>query len=114
MNAPIQPRMFCYDNDAKQNHSLRVKKFYRAAAKQLPGGYVLKSHFNPGGIAVWGETYAKIYFNNKPVIEAFDTPQGLLVRQWDGRNSGRNYYTVDLDGFVQLITGLATLPFVRF
>src|SRR5271170_3913739 len=94
-----QPQAYCYDNPAKNQQSREMKAFYRAAAQQLPA-FTFKTHFNSGGIAVWGETYAKIYLRHDipgaaerhPVVEAYDTSMGLLVRQWDGRNSGRNHY----------------------
>ena len=76
--------------------------------------YDMNVHFNRGGIAVWGETYAKITRNGFPVVEAYDTSMGLLVRQWDGRNSGRNHYVKTLDQFVNLVLNLANQPFVRF
>jgi hypothetical protein len=139
-----------------------MRRFYRQASKQLPG-FQFETHFSPGGIAVWGETYAKIYrpnphirsticqhafdyvfnslrevFSHKvirqtmetlddarmeaekteqpyPVVEAYDTPMmGILVRQWDGRNSGRNNYVKTLEQFVAMVQQLASKPFVRF
>lgn len=111
--APKQPNLYCYNDPAKKAHSNAMRRFYRAAAKLLPE-FQFKVHFNPGGIAVWGETYAKIYRDGQPVVEAYDTSMGLLTRQWDGRNSGRNIYVNDLDQFVSLVRELASKPFVRF
>jgi hypothetical protein len=108
-----QPNAYCYDEPGKNKQSREMKAFYRDAAKQLPA-FTFKTHFNPGGIAVWGETYAKIYRDGAPVVEAYDTSMGLLVRQWDGRNSGRNNYISTLGQFVSLVQTLAAQPFVRF
>ena len=114
MKIPAQPSMMCYNEPAKKAHSQAMRKFYRAAGKELPA-FQFKTHFNPGGIAVWGETYAKLYRDGKPVVEAYDTPTGLLlVRQWDGRNSGRNCYVQTLSQFIELVNELAAKPFVRF
>ncbi len=81
-------------------------------------------------MAVWGETYAKIYrvtyvnvppetpdapgIVNRPVVEAYDTSMGLLVRQWDGKHSGANHYVQTLEQFVELVRELERKPFVRF
>ena len=112
--APIQPRPYCYNEQAKNAHSQNVRKFYRQAAKLLPG-FTFHVHFNKGGIAVYGETIAKICRNNiVPCVEAYDTPNGILVRQFDGRNSGANHYVHTLESFVSLVQELASKPFVRF
>ena len=111
--APVQPQTFCYDEPAKQRQSQAMRCFYRAAQKQLPE-FTFKIHFNPGGIAVWGETCLKVYRNGFPVVEAYDSSIGLLTRQWDGRNSGANHYVRDLATFVRLVRELASKPFVRF
>ncbi len=113
MNIPKQPGFTCYDEAAKKAQSAKIRKVYREAAKLLPE-FRIEVHFNRGGIAVWGETYAKIYAGSAPVVEAYDTSMGLLVRQWDGRNSGMNNYVTTLDGFVTLVKDLARKPFVRF
>ncbi len=113
MKIPAQPRMYCYDNDAKLIQSRRIRKIYRESLKQL-AGFTFKTHFNPGGIAVWGETYAKVYAGTLPVVEAYDTSMGLLVRQWDGNNSGTNHYVNTVEQFVSLVKILASKPFVRF
>lgn len=123
MNAPQQPRTYCYDERAKVRHSQAMRRFYRAALKELNSTpntpeFAFKVHFKPGGIAVWGETYAYIsehsYAGVHSVIEAYDTSMGLLVRQWDGHNSGRNHYVQTLEQFVSLVRDLASKPFVRF
>lgn len=113
MDIPKQPQPYCYDNAAKLAHSRAMRKAYRDASKQLPL-FSLKTHFNRGGIAVWGETYAKVYAGSLPVVEAYDTSMGLLVRQWDGRNSGANHYVQTVEQFVSLVKELASKPFVRF
>jgi hypothetical protein len=122
---PKQPSMFCYNETAKLAHSRNMRSVYRQASKLLPG-FNFKIHFNRGGIAVWGETYAKIYTTNQaidtktpyvcdvPVVEAYDTSMGLLVRQWDGKHSGGNHYVKTLEQFVNLVKELASKPFVRF
>ncbi len=117
---PDQPRPYCYNEQAKNAHSQNIRKVYCQAAKLLPG-FAFKVHFNRGGIAVYGETYAKIYRDtcipetvSLPVVEAYDTSMGLLIRQWDGKNSGANYYVHTLDAFVELVKQLASRPFVRF
>jgi hypothetical protein len=113
MQAPKQPNMYCYNEPAKKAQTQAMRRFYRAAQKALPE-FSFKVHFNAGGIAVWGETYAKISLNGQPVVEAYDTSMGLLTRQWDGRNSGRNIYVSELDQFTGLVRELASKPFVRF
>src|SRR5487761_619212 len=107
---------YCYNNEAKQTHSRSIKRFYREAQQSLPD-FTFEVHFNQGGIAVWGETYAKIYSVHnhggqttdelRPAVEAYDTSMGMLVRQWDGKNSGANHYVQTLDQFVNLVTELA-------
>lgn len=111
--APEQPAMYAYNEPAKDAQSRKVRKFYNAAQKLLPE-FEFVVRYNRGGIAVWGETYAKIYRNGKPEIEAYDTSMGLLTRQWDGRNSGHNHYVKTLEQFVDLVKALADKPFVRF
>ena len=91
---PKQPLPYCYNNEAKQTHSQNVKRFYRTAQRSLPG-FTFQVHFNKGGIAVWGETYAKIsritsaetisgsvglaeFVETVAVVEAYDTPNGML------------------------------------
>lgn len=65
-----------------------------------------------------GETYAHIYGivdgEARPVVEAYDTRDGLLVRQWDGRNSGMNHYVQTVEQFAEMVIALASKPFVRF
>ena len=60
MNIPTQPRAYCYNEPAKKAQSAAIRRVYRAAAKHL-SDFRIEVRFNPGGIAVWGETYAKIY-----------------------------------------------------
>jgi len=113
--APFQPRSYAYDNNAKLTHSRAVRAFYRAAQRELRGdGFTFKTYFNPGGIAVWGETYLKVYRDGKPIVEAYDTNMGMLVRQWDGHYSGHNHYVSNLFPFVFMVRELAAKPFVRF
>lgn len=111
--APEQPAMYAYNEPAKDRQSRKVRSFYKAAQAQLPE-FEFVVRYNRGGIAVWGETYAKIYSGEQPVVEAYDTTMGMLVRQWDGRNSGHNHYAKTLDQFVELVRSLANKPFVRF
>jgi hypothetical protein len=150
MSIPQQPLTVPYndDGDTKNRHSQSMRQIYRQAQKLLPG-FKFKVHFNPGGPAVMGETYAKIYAvceashitfigpspemlrmrgnsffvapgahcgarHVYPVVEAYDTSMGLLVRQWDGRNSGRNHYVNTVEQFVELVHWMAAQPFVRF
>ena len=108
-----QPNRYCYDATAKIQQSKSMRAFYRQAVKLLPT-VTFKTHFNPGGIAVWGETYAKLYRDGLPIVEAYDTSMGLLVRQWNGRNSGRNHYVASVEEFAALVETLAAQPFVRF
>jgi hypothetical protein len=113
MKIPQQPSMMCYNEPAKATQSRNMRKMYREAAKELPA-FSFAVHFNRGGIAVWGETYAKISLDGRPVVEAYDTAMGLLVRQWDGHNSGMNHYVQTLERFVSLVQSLSAKPFVRF
>lgn len=118
------------ETHVKLAHSNRVKQFYRDAGKLLGASFTIKTHFNPGGIAVWGETYAKIYQvcegltpdapTRLPVVEAFDYTSyssadgGIIVRQWNGKNSGGNIQIQTLFQFVEKVRELASKPFVRF
>lgn len=117
---PKQSDMLYPSPEAKQAQSSAMRRVYRQAQKQLPE-FVFKVHFNKGGIAVYGETYAHICavdnslpLGKRPVVEAYDTSMGLLVRQWNGSNSGANHYVQTLEQFVSLIKELASKPFVRF
>lgn len=134
---PKTPSLGGYPSpEAKQGQSRAIRKAYREANKLLPE-FIFKVHFNKGGIAVYGETYAKIFLKNEyatealkanrqiphkldtvsdamPVVEAYDTSMGLLVRQWNGSNSGANHYVQTLEQFVSLVKELASKPFVRF
>jgi hypothetical protein len=103
----------CYDEPAKKRLASANRKFFNAAKKLLPG-FEFKVHFNPGGVAVWGEVYAHIYRDGQPVVEAYNTNFGMLTRQWDGRNSGQNNYVLGMDQFVELVKRLAATPFRRF
>ncbi len=118
IKVPVTPAAYCYDAEGKKQVQLAVKRFYRAAAKQLPE-FTFKVHFNPGGIAVWGETYAKVYRAGVPVVEAWNvdgahTSGRMLVRQWDGRNSGHNTYASTMADFTDTVRKLAAAPFRRF
>ena len=110
---PKQPNEYCYNEWAKKQLAASNKRFFRLAAKQLPE-FQFKGHFSAGGIAVWGEVYAKISQGGVPKVEAYNTEMGMLVRQWDGRNSGRNHYVQNMEQFVKLVKQLAAAPFVRF
>jgi hypothetical protein len=120
MQIPKQSNVLYPSPEAKLAQSQAIRRVYRQASKLLPG-FVIKAHFNKGGIAVYGETYGKIYnacvsVNGEsiPVAEAYDTSMGLLVRQWDGSHSGANHYVQTLEQFVALVKELASKPFVRF
>lgn len=117
MNIPQQPNTLYPDQNDKLAHSRAMIRFYNKASKLLPE-FTFKKHFNPGGMAVWGETYAKLYVRLAnaylPRVEAYDTSMGLLVRQWDGHNSGANHYVKTLEQFVTLVRELSQKPFVRF
>jgi hypothetical protein len=153
MNAPKHGNNLYPETSAKLAHSRAMMRFYNAAEKLLNHGhtcknhtdhgerlYVIKKHFNRGGIAVWGETYAKIYrteptpasalqsmptlspITYTPIVEAFDTEFSfggfdngrILIRQWDGHNSGHNNYVQTLEQFVTMVRELESKPFVRF
>lgn len=117
MVIPKQPSLTCYNNPAKLAHSQKIRRVYRQAAKVMPE-FTFRVYFNPGGIAVWGETYAKLYGRLANAylanIEAYDTSMGLLVRQWDGEHSGANHYVNTTEEFINLVRTLAQKPFVRF
>jgi hypothetical protein len=134
LDAPTHDNTLYPDNDAKRAHSRAMMRFYNAAERLLNHGerlYTIRKHFNPGGIAVWGETYAKIYlhashheypntFPPTPIVEAYDCGPitsingPILIRQWDGRNSGHNNYVQTLEQFVTMVRELQSKPFVRF
>jgi len=67
---------------------------------------------------VWGEVYAKMYLNGAPIVECYNVSNwgsgDILVRQWDGRNSGMNCYASTLEQLVSRIETLASVPFKRF
>ena len=71
MNAPVTPGLYCYNEHAKQQLAKTVRSFFRRTARELPE-FTLETHFNPGGIAVWGEVYAKFYRNGAPIVEAYN------------------------------------------
>ena len=85
-------------------------------------------HFNPGGPAVWGETYIHIHRvgnpfydleSPKPVVEACLSVDFSYMRQWNGQHSGRNRQVsyirpLDPPAFAMAVRELERRPFVRF
>ncbi len=112
--APRTPCSYCYNELKKESLHRAMKRFYRRVGKALDPHFSVKLHFNPGGIAVWGEVYMKISVGGRPVVESYNTSMGILVRQWDGNNSGRNVYVSSLEELVSQINALAAAPFKRF
>ncbi len=124
----------------KNQARLEQMRFCKQVRKLLGDDYQVEFHFNPGGVAVWGETYihiSKVHVGEwtnapsdfvpdpkacrsvKPVVEACLSVTFSYIRQWDGRGSGRNIgirYTdhTDLVLFVHTVRTLAARPFVRF
>ncbi len=103
---------------------LEQMRFCKQVRKLLGDGYEVEFHFNPGGVAVWGETYVHIYkldeFHARvPVVEACLSVDFSYIRQWDGRHSGNNHpfnYRMEenIEGFVLKVRQLSARPFVRF
>ncbi len=116
-----------------EKNAARVKQMQfckKVRAILEPHDYTVEFHFNPGGPAVWGETYVHVYWTSQtgetsttvpriPVVEACLSVDFSYIRQWDGRNSGRNvqcqYATPrDVQMFVSNVRSLSSKPFVRF
>lgn len=105
---------YCYDEIAKDQNKRVLAKFIRAAAKLAPE-FKFEARFNPGGIAVWGEHWVKVTREGQPVVEAIVEKGYTIVRQWDGRNSGRNIQIKrDPAVFALEVRAQAAKPFVRF
>jgi hypothetical protein len=109
---------YCYDETAKDANKRKQAKFLRAASKQL-SAFKMDFKFNPGGIAVWGEHWVKIYLGSQPVIEAIVEQGYTIVRQWDGKRSGHNHQIPQQDRlnpekFATMVIALANRPFVAF
>ena len=79
---PLQPRPYCYDDDCKACTLAKRSQVLSTSSSFLPG-FTFKVHFNKGGIAVWGETYAKIYS-----IESNEVVPGIAG--YDGRAGSRS------------------------
>jgi hypothetical protein len=108
---------------------IQQMRFCKEVRKLLGDGYEVTFYFNPGGIAVWGETYVKISIregteygagliaeSDMPIVEACLSVEFSYIRQWDGRNSGRNYpckYNTP-SVFADGVRSLASRPFIRF
>lgn len=110
-------------------NALRIAemRFCKQVAKMLPDTYSLEYHFNSGGPAVMGETMIYVrwtcYGDSDtvviPVVEAQLSDHFSYMRQWDGRNSGRNIgfdwqNKQAVDYFVGMVRTLASQPFQRF
>lgn len=109
---------YCYDETAKNENKRVQASFLRKVAKLLPN-FKVESWFNPGGIAVWGEHWVKIYNGDMPVIEAIVEKGYTIVRQWDGNRSGHNHQLpqqdrLNVEKFVAMAQALAARPFVAF
>lgn len=109
---------YCYDETAKNANKLKQARFLRAVAKEL-AAFKVEFKFNPGGIAVWGEHWVKIYRGSQPVIEAIVERGYTIVRQWDGNHSGHNHQLPQQDRlnpekFAAIAIALANRPFVAF
>jgi hypothetical protein len=82
--------------------------------------FKIEFRFNPGGVAVWGETWVKIQHEAKPVVEACLSKDFSYIRQWDGRNCGRNIslssnpHTGGPSAIAKLVRELAAKPFRAF
>jgi hypothetical protein len=104
----------CYNESAKKSESLKQASVMRKVRKALPE-FKIDFKFNPGGIAVWGDTWVRVYEDNQPKVEACLGKDRSYIRQWDGRNSGRNHFiNMDVDQIVSMINSLASQPFRRF
>jgi hypothetical protein len=107
---------YCYDNDAKHKVKLAQARFVRAVAKLLPD-FKVEFSFNPGGIAVWGETMVKASHAGEPKVEACLSKDFSYIRQWAGGSaSGRNHSITlnDPQKFADMLRSLAAQPFRRF
>jgi hypothetical protein len=102
----------CYDDIAKMEVRREQARFMRKVVKLLTD-FEIEFRFNPGGIAVWGETYVKIVREAQPVVEACLSKDHSYIRQWDGRHSGRNITLNDNspEVFAGLVNKLAAAPF---
>ena len=107
----------------KNQARLAQMRFMKQVRKLLGDDYTVEFHFNPGGPAVWGETYVHVYkldeFHARvAVVEACLSVEFSYIRQWDGRGSGRNiqiaYARMEASTFAAQVRSLATRPFVRF
>ena len=110
---------------------IQQMRFCKEVRKLLGDGYEVTFYFNPGGIAVWGETFVKISIregteygagliaeSDMPVVEACLSHDFSYIRQWDGKHSGYNvqfgYKAKGPQEFADLVKSLASQPFIRF
>lgn len=117
----------------KNAERIKQMRFCKKVRESLGSEFEVTFYFNPGGVAVWGETWVKIHWTapigvsatavRVPVVEACLSHDFSYVRQWDGRHSGFNYAThyqaqrkeYDCVGkFVEAVRTLTSKPFVRF
>jgi len=112
---PLPPQTSCYDEEAKAQYRSESDAFFRAFARELkihiPSAKV-RVKWNPGGIAVWGNSGAEVSIDGEAVVEAFISESlGLCVRQLrinDGRRqAGRNNWAKSLNQGVELAVKLA-------
>lgn len=126
----------------KNAERIKQMQFCKKVREALGEEFEVTFYFNPGGVAVWGETYVKIFsltntgidanggsltIAKYPVVEACLSHDFSYIRQWDGQHSGHNYacrykastYKLNpnydyLDDFLLKVRTLASKPFVRF
>lgn len=131
----------------KNSARIQQMQFTKKVAKLLGSDYKVDFHFNPGGPAVMGETYIKVWkvdYSNfithvksgrseglrspvtyqapaqSGIVEACLTADGYsYMRQWNGRDSGRNHSIsyvrpLDAQAFAMAVVELERRPFIRF
>ncbi len=110
----------------KNQARLEQMRFCKQVRKLLGADYEMEFHFNPGGPAVWGETFVHIFWTapigvsatavKVPCVEACLSVTFSYIRQWDGRHSGQNIAIryQSAEGFAATVRRLAARPFVRF
>ena len=103
---------------------IQQMRFCKEVRKLLGDGYEVTFYFNPGGPAVWGETYVKVHRLEPdgaklPIVEGCLSVDFSYMRQWNGSHSGRNHqvsYIRPLDplAFAMAVRELERRPFIRF
>ena len=123
---------------------IQQMRFCKEIRKLLGEGYEVEFHFNPGGPAVWGETFVHIFKNppqsigdtcaacgegnewcecggpvKVPIVEACLSHNFSYMRQWNGQHSGRNHQVsyirpLDPTAFAMAVRKLERRPFIRF